>query len=65
MEISFGDEIRQLRLGEGETFHGEGILAITKALVELHGGRIWATSVVGKGSTFAFTLPIATELARL
>ncbi len=34
MEISFGGEIRQLRLGEGETFHGEGILAITKALLQ-------------------------------
>ncbi len=34
MEISFDKEIRQLRLGAGETFHGEGILAITKALLQ-------------------------------
>ncbi len=34
MEISFKKEIQQLRLGQGETFHGEGILAITKALLQ-------------------------------
>ncbi len=34
MEISFEKEIEQLRLGDGKTFHGEGILAITKALLE-------------------------------
>jgi hypothetical protein len=30
MEVSFSKEIESLRLGDGETFHGEGILAITK-----------------------------------
>jgi indolepyruvate ferredoxin oxidoreductase alpha subunit len=34
MEISFHEEIRRLRLGDGETFHGEGILAVTKALLQ-------------------------------
>ena len=34
MERQFTDEIRSLRLGEGETFHGEGILAVTKALLQ-------------------------------
>ena len=34
MEISFAKEARQLRLGHGEVFHGEGILAITKALLQ-------------------------------
>ena len=34
MEVSFSKEIEALRLGAGDTFHGEGILAITKALLQ-------------------------------
>ena len=34
MERSFKEEVSKLRLGEGETFHGEGILAVTKALLQ-------------------------------
>ncbi len=34
MEISFHKEIELLRLGEGQVFHGEGILAVTKALLQ-------------------------------
>jgi indolepyruvate ferredoxin oxidoreductase alpha subunit len=33
-ERSFSEEVRKLRLGQGEEFHGEGILAVTKALLQ-------------------------------
>jgi indolepyruvate ferredoxin oxidoreductase alpha subunit len=34
VERQFTEEIRALKLGDGETFHGEGILAVTKALLQ-------------------------------
>jgi signal transduction histidine kinase len=54
------EEFKQAR--DGKQAEGTGLgLPLSRKLVELHGGRLWAESAVGNGSTFRFTLPVRQE----
>ena len=59
-------EFRQIDSAVGRQQHGTGLgLALTRRLVELHGGRIELASELGKGSAFTLSLPLAKRGAEL
>jgi PAS domain S-box-containing protein len=56
------DTFRQLDGSSTRRWGGLGIgLAMAKHIVDQHGGRIWAESEEGNGSTFAFSLPVGSD----
>ncbi|MEA3407892.1 MAG: hybrid sensor histidine kinase/response regulator [Chloroflexota bacterium] len=61
LEVIF-EEFEQADTSIRRSHQGAGLgLAISKQLVELHGGRIWGESELGQGSTFYLSLPLLTD----
>ncbi len=58
------DRFHQVEPDDARQQSGAGLgLAITRRIVAANGGRIWAESAPGAGSTFSFTLPVAAPVA--
>jgi len=52
------ERFKQVDASDSRAMGGTGLgLAICRSIIQQHGGHIWATSTLGEGSTFHFTLP--------
>jgi signal transduction histidine kinase len=56
----------QVHVGETRKYGGTGLgLSIARSLVRMHGGELWVTSELGRGSTFTFHLPHVSSVPSL
>jgi PAS domain S-box-containing protein len=57
---SIFDQFQQVDVSDSRKKGGTGLgLAICRSIIQQHGGQIWVESVLGQGSSFYFTLPLA------
>jgi len=61
-QLKIFEEFQQADSSSTRTKGGSGLgLSISRRIVELHGGRLWVESALGRGSTFHFTVPLRVE----
>ena len=65
LELIF-ERFQQVDASDSRDMGGTGLgLAICRSIVRQHGGRIWAASTLGEGTTFLFTVPMQTASTKL